>query len=97
TLMGETENQKQHEYLYWEFHEQGGKKALRKGDWKLVNYNVFTPEKMTVELYNIATDPGEQNNVANAHPEMVKELAALMAGARTESEVFPFESRIGKP
>jgi arylsulfatase A len=94
TLLGQQENQKQHEYLYWEFHEQGGKKALRKGDWKLVNYNVFTPEKTTVELYNIATDPGEQNNVADANPEIVKELAALMDGTRTESEAFPFESKV---
>jgi arylsulfatase A len=69
---------------------------LRKGDWKLVNYNVFTPEKTTVELYNIATDPGEQNNVADANPEIVKELAALMDGARAESEAFPFESKIVK-
>jgi len=96
TLLGQNDDQKQHEYLYWEFHEQGGKKALRKGDWKLVNYNVFTPEKTTVELYNIASDPGEQNNVADANPELVKELAALMDAAHTESEVFPFESRIAK-
>ena len=91
TLLGK-EGQKKHDFLYWEFHELGGRKALRKGDWKLVNYNVFDPAKTTVELYNIAADPGEQNNVANANPEVVKELSALMAGARTPSEVFTFQS-----
>ena len=90
TLLGKT--QPQHDYLYWEFHEKGGRKALRKGDWKLVNYNVFDPAKTTVELYNIASDPGEQNNVAQANPEVVKELSELMAGARTPSEVFTFQS-----
>lgn len=90
TLLGKADEQEKHEYLYWEFHERGGRKALRKGDWKLVNYKVFDPEKTTVELYNIASDPGEQNNVAAAHPEIVKELSALMKAARTESEVFTF-------
>jgi arylsulfatase A len=90
TLLGK--EQAQHDFLYWEFHEKGGRKALRKGDWKLVNYDVFDPAKTTVELYNIASDPGEQNNVATQHPEVVKELSELMAGARTPSEVFTFQS-----
>jgi arylsulfatase A-like enzyme len=90
TLLGK--EQAQHDFLYWEFHEKGGRKALRKGDWKLVNYNVFDPAKTTVELYNIASDPGEQDNVATQHPEVVKELSELMSGARTPSEVFTFQS-----
>jgi len=90
TLLGK--EQAQHDFLYWEFHERGGRKALRKGDWKLVNYNVFDPAKTTVELYNIASDPGEQNNVAAQHQEVVTELLELMAQARTPSEVFAFDS-----
>jgi arylsulfatase A len=87
------EGQEKHEYLYWEFHEQGGKQAVLKGDWKLIRLNVFTPEKTTVELYNIASDPGEENSVAEAHPEIVEELSLIMDSARTESEAFPFQSR----
>jgi arylsulfatase A len=92
TLLGK-DDQKEHEYLYWEFHEQGGRKALRKGDWKLVNYNVFNPGITKVELYNIPADPGEQKNVADDHPEIVEELNKLMESARTESEIFSFESK----
>lgn len=88
------EGQNQHDYLYWEFHEQGGRKALRKGDWKLVQYNVFNSEKTTTELYDLSKDIGEENNVAAKNPEIVKELFELMNAARTESEAFPFESRI---
>jgi arylsulfatase A-like enzyme len=88
------EGQKQHDYLYWEFHEQGGRKALRKGDWKLIHYNVFNTEKTTTELYNLATDIGEENNVAAEHPEIVEELMEQMNSARTESEDFPFDTRI---
>src|SRR5690606_9927124 len=88
------EGQKQHDYLYWEFHEQGGRKALRKGDWKLVQYNVFNSEKITTELYNLSNDIGEGNNVATENPVVVNELLELINSARTESEAFPFESRI---
>jgi len=90
TLLGE--EQVQHDYLYWEFHERGGRKALRKGDWKLVNYDVLKPEKTTTELYNLVDDPGEENNVAKEHPELVSELVELINSARTESEIFSFES-----
>ena len=83
--------QKEHEYLYWEFHEKGGRKALRKGDWKLVQNNISDPGKTTTELYDLSKDIGEKNNLAKKHPEIVKELIKLMESARTESEVFPFQ------
>ena len=90
------EGQKEHDYMYWEFHEKGGRKALRKGDWKLVQYNVFDPEKTSTELYNLISDIGEENNVAAENPEIVKELLELMNSARIESDDFPFESQIAK-
>ena len=84
--------QKQHEFLYWEFHEQGGKIAMRKGDWKLIVLNVLKSNNPKTELYNLATDIHEDNNVAAQHPEMVKELLQLMKNARIESEIFKFNS-----
>jgi arylsulfatase A-like enzyme len=91
TLLGKEEQQK-HDYLYWEFHELGGRKALMKGDWKLVKYNILNPEKTTTELYDISADPGEENNLAASNPELVKELNELMNSARTESDIFTFKS-----
>jgi len=88
--------QPKHEYLYWEFHELGGRKALRKGDWKLVQYNVFDPEKTTTELYNLSTDIGEEFNVAAENPEKVNELLGLMNSARIDNADFPFQSPAGK-
>ncbi|NOR75468.1 MAG: sulfatase-like hydrolase/transferase [Draconibacterium sp.] len=91
SLLGDKE-QKQHDYLYWEFHERSGRRALRKGDWKLVQYNVLKPENTTTELYNLANDVGEEKDVASNNPDIVKELEELMNSARTESDVFKFES-----
>ncbi len=91
TLLGK-KGQKEHDYMYWEFHEQGGRQAVRKGNWKLVRYNVFNPEKTTTALYNLTNDSGEESNIASAHPDVVKELNEIMKSARIESEVFPFQS-----
>ncbi len=88
------EGQKQHNYLYWEFHEKGGRKALRKGNWKLVQNDVFTPKKTTTELYDLSKDIGEENNVAAENQEVVNEMLRLMNSARVESEDFPFGSKI---
>ena len=91
TLLGE-EGQKEHAHLYWEFHEKGGRQAVRKGNWKLVRYDVFDSSKTTTELYDLSTDLGEENNVSEKHPEVVEELLSLMEQSRTPSEVFTFQS-----
>ena len=54
-----------------EFH----KGAVRKGDWKLIK-KASLPSK--VELYDVAHDIGEKNNVAEANPKKVAELEALL-------------------
>ena len=90
TLLGKS-GQKEHDYMYWEFHEQGGRQALRQGNWKLVRYNVTRPGKTTTELYDLSNDIGEANNVAEQHPEKVKELMDLVKSARVNSAVFPFQ------
>lgn len=72
TIMKNEENQKEHEYLYWEFHEMGGRQAIRMGNWKLVKYNVFDEEKSRIELYNLLDDIGEGNNLAQDYPRWSK-------------------------
>lgn len=82
--------QVQHESLYWEFHEQKGRQALRKGDWKLIRYNVLTQNNTTTELYNLKTDLGEEKNVADQNSKIVKEMMEILNRSRIPSEVFPF-------
>lgn len=82
--------QKKHTYLYWEFHEGGGRLALREGEWKMVVLNAKTREKQVVELYNLADDLGETNNLADENPERTKEMFEKMKSLRTESDIFPF-------
>ena len=89
TLTGKSKQQK-HAYLYWEFHEQGGKIALNKGDWKAIWLNVNNPERTTVELYDLSKDTHEDNNIAASHPEIIAEMEQLMRKSRIDSEAFPF-------
>lgn len=90
TLLGMPKKQKQHEYLYWEFFEQGGRQAVRMGDWKGVRYDVNRDHQSPLELYDLSTDIGEEHNVAAANPKVVKKIDRIFKNARTESEFFKF-------
>uniref|UniRef100_UPI004047DF61 arylsulfatase n=5 Tax=Algoriphagus sp. TaxID=1872435 RepID=UPI004047DF61 len=87
TLLG-TGTQKQADYLYWEFHESGGRQALLQGEWKLVKYQVKDPSKTKVELFHLTTDPEERTNVALDHPKRLAELEILMQKAHRPNPVF---------
>lgn len=78
--------QEKHKFLYWEFHERGSKQAVRMEQWKLIR---FLEKTDRVELYNLDEDPGEDRNVADAHPEIVKTIMKYLETARTPSENWP--------
>lgn len=83
TLLGQ-EDQQEHEYLYWEFYEAGGKQAIRKGDWKLIKLNLRDRDRVVeTELYQMSTDMSEIKNVAGKHLDIVEELEALLQKAHT--------------
>ncbi|MBI9063801.1 MAG: arylsulfatase [Marinilabiliaceae bacterium] len=83
-------NQIQHEYLYWEFHVWGGRKAVRMGKWKGVQYGISKNPDAPIELYNLNEDEGETNNVAADYPDVVKRISEIMNEARIDSEIFKF-------
>jgi len=89
TLLGKPGEQEQHDYLYWEFTERGGKRALRQGAWKIVQLKVSTPKPADPELYNLSEDAGETKNVADQHPDVVRRLVALMDQAHRPSRSYP--------
>ncbi len=80
--------QEEHEYLYWEFHERKGRVAVLMGDWKGIRYNVNVDPSSPLELYNLKDDPGEENNVAGHHPEIVTKIDSILGQARNASPEF---------
>lgn len=87
TLLGE-KGQKEHDYLYWEFHELNGREALRSGNWKLIRQPIVG--NTVLELYDLSKDLHEDNNLAAQYPQKLEKLVRLMNGARTESTLFNF-------
>lgn len=81
--------QQQHAYLYFEFHEEGGKQAVRQGDWKLVHLNASAKDGDKWELYNLAADPGETTNLVDLHPEITAMLKRIMREAHVPDPQWP--------
>jgi arylsulfatase A len=81
--------QPQHEFLYWEFHEEGGKQAVRWGKWKAVQLNVSNETDGVIELYDLEKDPSEKNNIASTNPEVVKRIATFIAGSHVYNKDWP--------
>ncbi len=80
TLLGGKQAE-QHEALYFEIYEPYFQQAVRWGDWK--GYRLGT--KAPLELYDLEADPAEKQDLASAHPEIVKKIEAIMAAEHTPS------------
>ncbi len=76
-----------HDYLYWEFHEGGFSQAVRMGHWK----GVRPKQGRATELYDLATDLGEETNLAAKHPDVVSKIDKLFETARTDSPQWPIK------
>jgi arylsulfatase A len=69
TLLGNTEAQREHDFLYWEFK---GVSVVRMEPWKAI-WRTRADDAGTPgpQLYNLAEDIGETTNLAEAHPDIV--------------------------
>ena len=73
--------------------EHEGHAAIRRGDWKLVASDAlerdgFRPD-VCWELYDLATDPAERQNLAAANPDLVRELATKFLTEARRTLIFP--------
>ncbi|MGB1925889.1 MAG: arylsulfatase [Rubripirellula sp.] len=89
-LLGNTKAQKKHDYLYWEFYEQGGKRAARFGSWKAVQLNLNKQDDPPIEIYHLGSDRGEETNVAANHAEQVEIARQIFDDAHTPSPLWVF-------
>ncbi|MFP4489253.1 MAG: sulfatase-like hydrolase/transferase, partial [Bacteroidales bacterium] len=74
--------------------EHSGHPAIRVGDWKLVSADRAMDNKglnkdVLFELYNIAEDRSETNNLADKYPEKVEELKKVMIDEFRRTHVLP--------
>ncbi len=76
--------------LFWHYPHwgnQGGTpgSAIRVGDWKLIEWDY----RKEPELFNLADDISETNNVATAHPEVAARLQQQLNQLRKETDALP--------
>lgn len=89
TLLSKPDEQKKHQFLYFEFIRGGAKsftsRALRKGSWKAVQRSKGNKGKefLPIELFDLSKNVGEKSNLAAQHPKLVKEFEALMDDSHT--------------
>lgn len=94
TLLGKGQ-QVPHESLYFEIYEPYFQQAVRMGDWK--GYRLGT--KAPLELYDLKADPFEKQNIAAAHPDIVRKIEAIMTAEHTPSPHYdaPEQGSAGAP
>jgi len=78
TLLGQGQQQ-QHEFLYWELKTA---RAVRMGDWKAVQ------AKASLALFDLSKDPGEKNNLAADHADVVEQIHKFIATSHRDSPFF---------
>jgi len=99
TLLGKRQEARQ--FLYRESPGYGGQQCARVGDWKAIRVGLNPKAKSreaqpaALQLYNIAQEPREANDVAQQHPEIVKPLSALMQQQHVKSPLFPIRALDG--
>jgi arylsulfatase A-like enzyme len=85
-LKGEKDKSLEKRAIFWHFPHysnhgmQSPGSAVRLGDYKLLHYL----ENNTVQLFNLAKDPGEQNDLSKKEPAKAKELLILLNNWRKE-------------
>ena len=95
TLLGQRDSQRQHAFLYWEFHERGFKQAaLYQGRWKGIRSG--SPDSPVV-LYDQQTDIAETTDVASKHPDIAAKIGEYLTTARSDSSDWQPKWSTGTP
>jgi len=94
TLLGQP--QKPRPFLYREFSGYGGHQAVWAGDWKGIRTGLSRGKTVpAIELYNLAEDEGEDDDLADRHPERVAEIKAIMEREHVPSARFALRALDG--
>jgi arylsulfatase A-like enzyme len=91
-------------FLYWEFDHRGFHQAVRWGDWVMLRYlqrqqRIYGQEGPDdrrrserypfFELYNLAEDLSQENNVIEDYPEVANEMLDYLRSARWDNPYYP--------
>jgi arylsulfatase A-like enzyme len=88
-LFGEKAEMRNH--LIWEFHKYGleetnFRQAVRRGNMKGVRYGI----RSKMELYNLEEDISENNDIADQHPDLIREMEHIVEKEHKTNVHYPY-------
>ncbi len=99
--------QEEHPFLYWEYFTYNynwnkpdnntprnylDSRAVRIGNWKAIENDMYKNKSSLTELYDLDTDPGEKNNVAGKHPDIIKRAEEIFnKSSIADAPYFPYK------
>lgn len=90
-LYGIPGTSKKHEYLYFEYPENGGQIAIRMGKWKAIKRNLKKNPTSEWELYDLEADRSETLNIASHHPGIVVKLNTILKKEHQHAHIKEWE------
>jgi len=81
TLIGDPGEQKEHDFLYWEYEEE---QAVRMGHW----YG-YKNKKGELEIYDLQKNPAQDQDLSAEYPGIAKRIDEIMVAEHTPSDVWP--------
>ena len=90
-LKGNTTTQRKHDYIYFEYPENGGQVAIRSGDWKAVRTNVRKDPKAPWQIFNLRNDRSETTDIAGKHPDLVRQFDIIQKNEHQHSHIREWE------
>lgn len=95
-LLGKAGDQKEHEYLYFEFPNTKGWVAIRYGKWKGLLQKANKGNNV-LELYDIVADPRETTDLAAQNPEIVAKMWEFIRESHVDNPKEIFNTTINFP
>lgn len=80
-----------HPYLYFEFPEKSGQIAIRIKDIKAIRSNLKKDPNAPWEIYNLALDPQETQNIVNQYQELIPELNQIVLREHQPAKIKEWE------
>lgn len=91
TLKGNKTQQKEHDYLYFEYPEKGAQLAIRMGDWKGVKLDVRQHPENKWMLFNLSADRNETKDLAEQYPAIISKMEAIVKKEHRNTHIKEWE------
>jgi arylsulfatase A-like enzyme len=77
--------------MVWVFPEYSGQVAVRIGDFKVIKQGLKTKKPREWEVYDLAKDGSESENIAEQHPELIAQAIAILKAESSNNEIYPLD------